>query len=186
MRALPHPSACDRQPPAPTARALRAHQHGFSLIEALIGFLILVLGMLGVTEMESVVIGASSDSHQRNAAVHMAQRKIEYFRAWQPGVAGKDFGDIGDGSDDGQDSAEQKLPGADDVLESTAFTREWTAVENTGSGLPRYKTVTVTVTWVGKEGSHPDVSTRQVTLQTKISAVPLGVVPVPAPPPTGS
>ena len=75
-----------------------AQQRGFSLIEALIGFLVLGIGMLGVTQLESYVIGSSSDSHQRNAAVHMAQRKIEYFRAWQPGVAGKDFGDIGDGS----------------------------------------------------------------------------------------
>ena len=54
MRALPHPSACDRQPPAPTARALRAHQHGFSLIEALIGFLILVLGMFGTLDYAEV------------------------------------------------------------------------------------------------------------------------------------
>ena len=66
------------------------------------------------------------------------------------------------------------------------FSRQWAVVENTGSGQPRYKTVTVTVTWEGKEGNNPDVSTRQVTLQTKISAVPLAVVPVPPPPPPAS
>ena len=74
-------------------------QAGFSLIESLIGFLILGLGMLGVTEMESVVLGASSDSHQRNAAVHMAQDRIEQFRAWCPSACALSYDGIASGSD---------------------------------------------------------------------------------------
>ena len=108
----------------------------------------------------------------------MAQDQIERFRAWRPGVAGADFDAIADGSDTPPSLVSDSL--------GAQFARQWTVVENTGSGQPRYKTVTVTVTWEGKEGSTPDVSTRQVTLQTKISAVPLAVVPVPAPPPPAS
>ena len=151
-------------------RRTYTRQAGFSLIESLIGFLILGLGMLGVTEMESVVLGASSDSHQRNAAVHMAQDRIEQFRAWSPSGSPLNFDDIASGSDT---PASQM---------GATFNRQWTVVENTGTGQPRFKTVTVTVTWEGKQGSSTDASTRQVTLQTKISAVPMAVVP-PAPPP---
>lgn len=160
------------------ARIAGQRQRGFSLIESLIGFLILALGILGVTEMQSLVVGASSDSHQRNAAVHMAQDQIERFRAWRPGVSGADFDAIADGNDTPPSLVSDPL--------GAQFSRQWAVVENTGSGQPRYKTVTVTVTWEGKEGNNPDVSTRQVTLQTKISAVPLAVVPVPPPPPPAS
>ena len=180
--AWPHTPA--RGPHQPSGRAGPAvsrgrldgsprHPRGFSLIESLIGFLILGLGMLGVTEMESVVLGASSDSHQRNAAVHMAQDRIEQFRAWCPSACALSYDGIASGSDT---PASQM---------GAQFSRAWTVTDNTGSGQPRFKTVTVTVTWEGKQGSSTDVSTRQVTLQTKISAVPMAVVPAtPSPPPS--
>jgi hypothetical protein len=66
------------------------------------------------------------------------------------------------------------------------FDRRWTVVENTGTGQPRFKTITVTVSWEGKEGSSTDISTRSVTLQTKIASVPTSIVPVPPPTPPGS
>ena len=154
-------------------RATR-RQAGFSLIESLMGFLILGLGMLGVTEMESHVLGASSDSHQRNAAVHLAQDRIEQFRAWCPSGCATTFDDITSGSD---------TPAAQ---QGATFTRSWTVQDNTGSGQPRFKTVTVNVSWEGKQGDSTDLSTRQVILQTKISAGPLAVVPPAPPSPPGS
>lgn len=147
----------------------RVNQRGFSLIESLIGFLILGIGMLGVTEMESYVIGASSDSHQRNAAVHMAQDRIEGFRIWCPSGCATTFDAIAAGGDS-----------PTGVLGAT-FDRRWTVLENTGTGQPRFKLVTVTVTWEGKEGTSTDASTRSVTLQTKIAAVPSSVVPLATP-----
>lgn len=153
------------------AHRLPAQQRGFSLIEALIGFLILGLGMLGVTEMESYVIGASSDSHQRNTAVHMAQDTIEAFRSWCPSGCANTFESIASGSD---------TPAA---AQGATFERRWTVVDHNGNGQPRFKRVTVTVTWEGKEGASTDASTRSVTLQTTLSAVPAALVPL-APPPS--
>lgn len=152
-----------------------AQQRGFSLIEALIGFLVLGIGMLGVTQLESYVIGSSSDSHQRNAAVHMAQDKIEAFRNWCPSGCTTTFEGIASGSD--THAAEQ----------GATFERSWTVVDNNTSAQPRFKRVTVTVTWEGKEGASTDASTRSVTLQTTLSAVPGSLVPL-APPtsPPGS
>ncbi len=149
-------------------------QRGFSLIEALVGFLILGIGMLGVTELESYVIGTSSDSHQRNAAVHMAQDRIEQFRHWCDSGCATTFDTIASGDD-----TPANVLGAN-------FDRRWTVVENTGTGQPRFKTITVTVSWEGKEGSSTDISTRSVTLQTKIASVPTSIVPVPPPTPPGS
>lgn len=157
----------------PTRTAI-SRQRGFSLIEALVGFLILGIGMLGVTELESYVIGASSDSHQRNAAVHMAQDRIEQLRHWCDSGCATTFDAIASGND---------TPA--DVL-GARFDRQWTVVESSGTGQPHFKLVTVTVTWEGKEGGSTDASTRSVTLQTKIASVPSSVVPPPPATPPGS
>lgn len=152
--------------PKRAPRASQRKQGGYSLIEALVGFLILSLGMLGVTVMESHLIGASANSQQRNEAVYLARSKVECLRTWPLCTPGYDA--IATGSDE-------------PVTRSGAvLVTSWVVVENPDPQAI-YKRVTLTVTWTGKEGDSADLSTRSVVLETRISPVPSTPTPASAP-----
>lgn len=56
-------------------------QFGFSLIEAMIAFAIVALGLLAVTQFQASVLKSNSTARSRSEALHLAQEKIEGFRA---------------------------------------------------------------------------------------------------------
>ncbi|MFB1490675.1 MULTISPECIES: prepilin-type N-terminal cleavage/methylation domain-containing protein [unclassified Thiocapsa] len=143
---------------------------GFSLIEAMIAFLIIGIGFLGVSKLQLFVSGGSGSSQQRTQALHMAQDKIECFRAW-PSSCVASYNDIASSS-----SAEDIAPAGSGAV----FHRSWTVTTNTN---PTYKNLTVTVTWDNREGTGSGNETREVSLFTKISDVPTMAVAVTQPPP---
>ncbi len=142
------------------ARGYRSKRsRGFSLIEAMIAFLIIGIGFLGISKLQLFVSTGSGSSQQRTQALHMAQDKIECFRAWPSSCAGS-YAAITAGTD------------AAITHNGAVFRRSWTVNDHSD---PTYKGITVQVLWSNREGDiddeDPDPS-RQVTLLTKISDIP--------------
>ena len=152
----------------------RKRMSGFSLIEALIAFLIVGVGLLGAAKLQAVFTGDSAASQQRDEAVVVAQDAIERFRGF---------------------SALATTSGVvayDDIVSSTAaetvdgtnarYNRSWTVQEccieqtaltsacpasNCGSNPMRWKNVAVVVNWTDKGGVS-----NSVNLVTKIARLP--------------
>ena len=138
-----------------------ASQRGTTLIESMVGFTLLALGMLGLAQMSVFVTGGASSSQQRNEAVHLAQDQLECLRDW-PSRCAASYAAIASGSD------------PDPIARGGAvFHRSWT-VTNDDSQPPNpvYKVVTVTVQWENKEGADASQGRRTVVLASKISDVP--------------
>ena len=53
---------------------------GYVLLEALVAVLIVALGMLGLTRLESQVVGAAGEAKARSAATALARSQIESVR----------------------------------------------------------------------------------------------------------
>jgi len=61
-------------------------QRGFSLIEALVAFLILSVGMLGIASLQTVALRAGSTATLRSAATMKAEEILERMRANEAGL----------------------------------------------------------------------------------------------------
>lgn len=144
---------------------------GFSLIEALVAFLIIGVGLLGAAKMQALLSTDSAVSQQRDEAVVVAQDVIERFRGFSalPTTSG--------------------LVAYDDILSSTtaetvgginaSYSRSWTVEEccidqsslanacpaaNCGSNAMRWKNLSVAVSWTDKGNTS-----NSINLTTKIS-----------------
>jgi len=76
---------------------------GFSLIEVLVTFLVLSIGLLGLAGLQSMSIKEGMDSGQRSQAVWLMQELVERMRANKDGLASGYTAATGDGDlcDDG-------------------------------------------------------------------------------------
>ena len=110
---------------------------GFSLVEALIAFLILSIGIAGAAKYQSYLIQNSALSKQQTEAVLLGEQKMEDFRSYETlnTTSGKfAYADI--------------VSGTDTVTgESAIYTRTWTVTSNTS---PTYKTVAITINWTSQ------------------------------------
>lgn len=57
-------------------------QAGFVLIEALIALLIVSLGVLAMTKLESLTLSAAGESRARSEAITLSQKKMDELRNW--------------------------------------------------------------------------------------------------------
>jgi type IV pilus assembly protein PilV len=101
--------------------------HGYTLLEVLIGIALLSLGLLAVTQMQIMTIKTNTSANQKTTAIALAQDQIETLRM-RPYIT------IGD------------APLSDS---SGIYTRAWTVENNTPAN--NMKRVTVTVSWLGKQ-----------------------------------
>jgi Tfp pilus assembly protein PilV len=76
--------------PAPCPRS----QRGLTLVEALVGFLVLSLGFLGTTRLQSSLRLHADISRQRSEAIALAQHQIEGLRATPSAQAYADLADL--------------------------------------------------------------------------------------------
>lgn len=60
----------------------RFNSRGFSLIEVMVALLVLALGILGISKLQSTLIRTSSDANQRAIAVSIAQEKIDDLKSF--------------------------------------------------------------------------------------------------------
>lgn len=144
---------------------------GFSLIEALIAFLIIGVGLLGAAKMQAVLTTDSAASQQRDEAVVVAQDLIERFRGFTtlPTTSGNvAYADIA------SSTAAETVTGI-----NASYSRSWTVEEccidqttqanacpaaNCGSNEMRWKNLSVAVAWTDKGNTS-----NSINLSTKIS-----------------
>lgn len=87
-------------------RKMASSQHGFSLIEALVAFLILSVGMLGIASLQLISLKAGKTAELRTVAVIKVEEMFERIRnnpvILDPNVAGSYESIAGDlGNDNG-------------------------------------------------------------------------------------
>jgi prepilin-type N-terminal cleavage/methylation domain-containing protein len=102
-------------------------QNGFTLIEVLIGLVILAIGILGAASMQIASVKGDVFSSSLTQAAILAQDKLEYLKDLSYGDSNLNSGQYNEGP----------IPG-------TIFSRHYNIVEDVGNSI---KTITVTVQW---------------------------------------
>ncbi len=144
-----------RTPLAPSCRRHpRQRQRGATLLEALVAFLVLSLGMLSMARLQNQLRLHADVARQRSEAVRLAQEDLEQLRAFaslatSAGVAAYD--DIASG--------ERQVSSLNDQALNTRYElrRQIDASE-----APRLKTATVTVSWNDRGGEAQSVALSSV------------------------
>lgn len=70
----------------PGHKKMQSKQRGFSLIEGLVAFLILSIGMLGIASLQLISLKAGRTAEMRTVAVIKAEEILERIRTNQPAV----------------------------------------------------------------------------------------------------
>ena len=149
-------------------KKMASSQHGFSLIEALVAFLILSVGMLGIASLQLISLKAGKTAELRTVAVIKVEEMFERIRnnpvILDPGVAGSYESDTNDsGNDNGCNDYTLSIVtctsaelARDDIynwkanleasLPNTGVTASIAVLDKVPGVLPT-ATVTITVNW---------------------------------------
>jgi Tfp pilus assembly protein PilV len=137
----------------------RRNQRGTSLLEALVAFLVLSLGMLSVARLQGQFRMHADTARQRSEAVRLAQQELETLRAFSVmgATAGsRSYADIAPASATLDGAAAQ-------AGSNTRYTIERGVSDN---GLPNAKSASVRVLWEDRSGTP-----QQVFLATVIAGI---------------
>ncbi len=118
------------------------NENGFSLIEVLIGMLVLAVGLLAVAGMQIISINIGSLSNNLTRATVLAQNRLEQLKLLTYTV---------DSTDPALSNGEHN----DGAIPNSVFTRNYN-VQDTTSTL---KTITVTVQWTDSGDHNVSLST---------------------------
>ena len=123
---------------------------GFSLIEALISFVIIAVGMLALAKFQSASVESNTDSKVRTEALNLAQSRLEIFRSLE---------------DEAAFQARLATSTGVDATEGnhTRFFRSWSI---TRQATPDRAEVDVIVRWSDRSGTS-----QSVNLSSSISEV---------------
>ena len=136
----------DRRAAHPHPHLERRAQRGIGLIEALVAFLILSLGMLAMTRLQSDLRAHAELARQRTEAVRIAQQEIETLRAYSVLTASAGA------------RAFEQITSASAVVDSIVPTRYELARQVSRSVDGQAANVAVTVRWNGRR-SEPQLLT---------------------------
>lgn len=131
----------------PPPRPLPSRQRGIALLEALLAFLVLSIGMLALSRLQNGLRAGAESARERTEAVRLAQRDIESLRTFT-GMAG--WNAIAD--------ATANVTPADGTTDYTLERRVQTV-----AGLA-LKTVQVTLHWTDRHGAA-----QQLQLHTMVA-----------------
>ena len=67
--------------------SVRSAQQGFSLVEVLVAFLIMAIGLLGVVKLQGIAQDSAVQANQRARAVALAESMIERVRSTPSAMA---------------------------------------------------------------------------------------------------
>lgn len=127
---------------------MRKREGGFSLIDALIGAVVLALGLLAIATFNTRLVSDSGLSKNRSVAVALAQEKMEELRTSIT-----------------EDVFEGLVSGADDaplVFGNGSFSRNWSIADH--GAVPNSRNITVNVSWASvRDGDQ------QITLSSVVS-----------------
>jgi type IV pilus modification protein PilV len=105
---------------------------GFTLIEALVAIVMLVVGVLGAASLTAALMQSNRDATDRTRALELARHKVEQIQS-------QGYYDVFTGGDTR-------------VVGGVTFTRAWTVAPN--DPIPGLRDVQVNVTWTDQDGSH--------------------------------
>lgn len=125
-----------------------SHDHGFTLLEVLVGIMVFIVSLLGLIAVTTSVIRGNAFSQQVTTATNLAQEEMEVLKR-----EGFDHADltVGNHTDPGNPL-------------SSIYTRSWTVAYFGPPTNTDIKTLTVTVSW------NWQGSARNVQLVTYITA----------------
>jgi type IV pilus assembly protein PilV len=141
------------------------NERGFTLLEALIGFLILSIGMLGIASLQAVSLKAGKTSVYSSVALMKVDELLESMRANPSAVALAAYGTSGTGTGTGTNNSCSAAPctdiqlAQDDVywwkqnLKAGLPGAATTTVALAATGAAKMSAVTVTVTWRERDKS---------------------------------
>ena len=126
----------------------RRTQRGTSLLQALVAFLVLSLGLLSVAKLQSHLRSHADTARQRTEAVRLAQQEMESMRAFAtlesaPGL--RSYADI---------AASTTSLDATQARSNAGYAIERRVAHNANVG---FKTATVTVNWADRAGTPREV-----------------------------
>lgn len=122
----PHPSLAQRR-----------RQRGISMLESLIAFAVLALGMIGLARLHTELRAGADAARERSEAVRLAQEHIEQLRAFAAPA--------GWAAITNAEPVDVTPPGA-----TTHYLRERVVQTHADAGL---KTVRVTLRWTDRQGA---------------------------------
>jgi len=112
-------------------------QGGFTLLEALIAFAVLSVGLLGLAKLTLIATQSNAEAQHVGAAVQLAQDKLAALRGFRTLA---EYAALSSGSDSV-------------TLSPVTYTRTWSLTVNSGS--VDYTRATISVTWLDADGvSH--------------------------------
>jgi prepilin-type N-terminal cleavage/methylation domain-containing protein len=111
----------------------RINQDGFSLIEILVGLIILAVGLLAIGGLQITSIREGFSSNNITQATILVQDKLEYLKNLSYTDSHLNSGQHDEGT-----------------IPNTIFTRQYSVLEDTGNNM---KTITVTIQWTDR-GNH--------------------------------
>jgi hypothetical protein len=127
-----------------------AKQHGFSLAEVLVGGLVLVVGLVAISQFFASAVARVSDSDLRSVLHQVANEELEAIRA----LPYKDVGTIG-GHPEGVLLADEDRTVSDQPIHVHRDVVFWTDATYEGPYPANYRRVTVTVSLVGDTSAAP-------------------------------
>ena len=150
---------------------LRRSQHGIGLLEALIALLVLSLGMLAVSRLQSHLRLGSDTARQRAEAVRIGQEDIEALRAF-PALAAS-------GAARSYAGITSVTFNADTSTDHASPTRYTVSRQIEAAGALAAKTAAVTVSWSDRAGDAQKVVLNSViAAHDPAYAGALGIAPV--------
>lgn len=146
------------RPPAPLGPRTRPRQRGTTLLEALVAFLVLSLGMLTVARVQTQLRLNSDVARQRSEAVRLAQEDLESLRAFAVLAASG-------GARSYQGIASRSRTVDSDTGYPTN-TRYLVARAIDVSATPNAKDASVTVSWTDRSGGAQQVTMSSIIAGT--------------------
>lgn len=142
-------------------------EQGFSLVEVMVTLVVLSIGILGHVSFQKIVHRDTGLSGTRNVASNMAAEKLEDLRAFS--VLKTTAGSFA--YEDIATNAGGSLANGTVTVGNADLTRSWTVTDYyydsdlsapttsvpTGSPLPDFKAVTVTISWQDVDGQAQSV-----------------------------
>ena len=108
-------------------KKIKKGEHGYTMVEVLIGMALLLIGLLAVAQMQIMTTITNASANQKTTAITLAQDQLEILRT-------RPYANI-------------ETPPLSDT--SGIYTRSWVVENNTPA--TNMKRVTVTVSWRGKQ-----------------------------------
>ncbi len=133
-------------------------QQGFSLIEVLIAFIILVFGVIGLMKLQSFMERQSDYALNSLTALQLSEAKLEYFRTRSEGGSTTATGTIA--------FADITSSSAQSTIGGIAYNTVWTVTSPPSSSTisSSVKTIQVDTSWLDRYNQ-----TQVVSLKTMIS-----------------